>query len=47
MVKRGIIRCMCFIIKFDSEAQNLLKTVHNEKDYDEVLELASDKKAIY
>ena len=47
MVKRGIIRYMCFLIKFDSEAQDLLKTLLNKKDYDEVLELAFDKKAIY
>ena len=47
MVKRGIIRYMCFLIKFDSEAQELLKKLLKKKDYDEVLELAFDKRAIY
>ena len=47
MVKRGIIRFMCFLIKFDPEAKYLLKKVLDQKDYDEVLELAFEKKAIY
>jgi hypothetical protein len=47
MVKRGIIRFMCFLIKFDLEAKSLLTKALNKKDYDDVLELAFEKKAIY